>query len=298
MDSILLVLAVAASIFIPTLMAIGALWGYKLWRDRQGRRSPLADRRIHGAGEQLRKRIEDHTDSMLGGLIALFFLGPYFLAAWALPKVEWGNAKFGVSEVLYLTAFLVMAAFSLRRIIVSGNARRRGMDGLKAEMFVAQELNRLIGLGATVLHDVPCESFNLDHVVIGRHAVFVIETKSVRKPPKTGSKDHFKVAYDGERLRFPDHVNAKAIAQARQQAGWLAAYLRQMNIAVPVKAAVALPGWWIDSPRLPDDGVRVFNPAGRGAHFMADARLGATPLSPTQIGVITQALIMRYPVEA
>lgn len=298
MNSILLILVVAASIFVPTLLTLGVLLAYKWWRDRQGRRSPLADRRIHGAGEQLRKRIEDHNDSMLGSLVALYFLGPYFLAAWAMPRVDWSKAKFGLSEAMFLIAFLALAAFSLRRVIVSGNARRRAMDGLKAEMFVAQELNRLIGLGSTVLHDVPCDSFNLDHVVIGRHAVFVVETKSVRKPPKNGSKDHFKVTYDGERLRFPDHVNTKAITQARQQADWLAAHLRQMNITVPVRAAVALPGWWIDSPRLPEDGVRVFNPSGRGAHFMADTRPGATLLTPAQVGVLTQALLMRYPVEA
>lgn len=298
MNGIASALVVVASIFVPSLIAIGALHAYKRWRDRQGRRSPIADRRIYGAGEQLRKRIDDHTDSMMSGLIALFFLGPYFLAAWALPLVNWTQVQLGSRELIYIAAFLALAICSLRRIIISGNARRRGLDGLKAEMYVAQELNRLIGSGLTVLHDIPCDKFNLDHVIIGRQAVFVVETKSVRKPPKSLGKDHFKVNYDGERLHFPDHVNAKAIEQARQQAQWLANHLRQMNISVPVKAVVALPGWWIESPRLAEDKVRVFNPAGRGANFMADARNGASTLSAIQVGAITDALIRCYPAEA
>lgn len=298
MNGVAFVLMVVASVFVPSAIGVGALYAYKAWRNRQGRRSPIADRRIYGAGEQLRKRIDDHTDSMMGGLVGLFFLGPYFLAAWALPRVDWARIHFGSAEVIYIAAFLALAAWSLRRIIISGNARRRGLDGLKAEMYVAQELNRLIGSGLTVLHDIPCDKFNLDHVVIGRHAVFVVETKSVRKPPKSLGKDHFKVNYDGERLHFPDHVNAKAVEQARQQAQWLANHLRQMNISVPVKAVVALPGWWIESPRLAEDKVRVFNPAGRGANFMADTRPGASTLSAIQVGAITDALIRCYPAEA
>lgn len=76
------ILIVVASIFIPTLFAIGFIWPYKKWRDRDGSRSPIEHKVIFGAGEQLRKRVDDHTESMMSGLTILFFLGPYFLAAW------------------------------------------------------------------------------------------------------------------------------------------------------------------------------------------------------------------------
>ncbi len=291
------VLIVSASIFLPTLLAVAGVWLYRKWQDRDGRRSPIEGKRIYGAGEQLRKRIDDDTDNMTGGLVVLFFLGPYFLAAYALTRVNWGAISFGRAEILYTTAFLVMAIWAFRRVLRFGNARRRGIAGLKAEMFTAQELNRLMGAGCTVLHDVPGDNFNIDHVVIGPHAVYMIETKSVRKPRDTGKQDHFKVAYDGECLRFPDFVSRSAIKQAKRQAQWLANYLQDAtNRTVPVIPTVALPGWYIESSRGPsDNAVRVFNPAGKGANFMAHAGSGKQ-LGAGTAGLITQALVMRYPV--
>lgn len=77
---------------------------------------------------------------------------------------------------------------------------------------------------------------------------------------------------------------------------WLSAYLRKtLGQSVPVIPALALPGWWIDSGQASNPEVRVFNPAGRGAHFMAD-RTGSV-LDAATTGLVTQALVMRYPTE-
>ena len=296
MDTFTTVAVVAGSIVVPSALAIGLLWALRKWQDREGRRSPLENKRIHGAGEQLRKRIEDEGDAILSGFAVLFFAGPYFLAVWSLPRVDWSRTHFGWGEGVLFLAFVAVAAWATRKMIVHGASRRRAIAGLKAELFTAQELNRLIGMGCTVLHDVPADKFNLDHVVIGPRGVFLVETKSVRKPRKAKGQDHFKVAYDGEYLRFPGFVSRKAVAQTRRQAQWLASYLKDAtNRPVPVFATIALPGWWIDSPRTMNaDAVRVFNPAGRGAAFMAEG-FGGNNLDAGLSGLITQALVMRYP---
>jgi len=91
LDSILLVAVVGGSVFVPTVLAIGLICALRKWQEREGRRSPIENKRIHGAGEQLRKRIEDHSDALLSSLTTLFFLGPYFIAAWALPKIDWSR---------------------------------------------------------------------------------------------------------------------------------------------------------------------------------------------------------------
>ena len=60
--------------------------------------------------------------------------------------------------------------------------------------------------------------------------------------------------------------------------------------------ALALPGWWIDPiGQAGTSEVRVFNPAGRGGYFMADGT--AAVLDGGQIALITQALVMRYPID-
>lgn len=153
-------------------------------------------------------------------------------------------------------------------------------------------------LGCTVLHDLPAEQFNIDHVVIGPRAVYAIETKSVRKPRANDSKDHFKVTYDGQLLRFPNFNDSKRLQQTKRQADWLAGYLKQATgRIVPVIPALALPGWWIDS--VGQGGMReiaVFNPAGRGANFMADRT--RMMLDAGVAALVMQALVMRYPVDS
>jgi hypothetical protein len=154
-------------------------------------------------------------------------------------------------------------------------------------------------MGCVVLHDIPCDGFNLDHVVIGPRAIYAVETKSVRKPRKTEANDHFKVTYDGEALRFPGFISHAPLVQTKRQAQWLSAYLQRVtNLTVPVIATISLPGWWIDplKSQKNSDAVRVFNPSGRGAHFMADER-GARTLDAGTSALITQALVMRYPIE-
>lgn len=290
-------LIVVGSIFIPTLIAVGLFWGYRKWQDRDGRRSPIENRLIYGAGEQLRKRVDAHTDEMMLGLTMLFFLGPYFLAFWAMQRVDWSRVRLGFWDWFLVAAFLLMAGGSIWRVFRNGKQRRMANAGLQAELYTAQELNRLMALGCTVLHDVPGEKFNIDHVVIGPRAVYAVETKSVRKPRATDAKDHFKVVYDGKSLRFPDFTNTKKLHQTKRQAEWLSAHLRQaLGRSVPVIPALALPGWWIESGPASTHEVRVFNPAGRGVQFMAD-RAGSV-LDAATNGLITQALVMRYSTES
>ncbi|MFC5576929.1 nuclease-related domain-containing protein [Lysobacter niabensis] len=289
-------LIVIGSIFIPTFIAVGLFFGYRKWQDRDGRRSPIENRAIYGAGEQLRKRVDAHTDDMMLGLAMLYFLGPFFLAFWAMQRVDWSRVQLNFWDWFLAAMFLVMAGAAIWRIFSNGNQRRMANAGLQAELYTAQELNRLMALGCTVLHDIPGEKFNIDHVVIGPRAVYAIETKSVRKPRATDAKDHFKVVYDGQSLRFPDFTNTKKLHQTKRQAEWLSAYLRKATgQSVPVIPALALPGWWIDSGQVSAAEVRVFNPAGRGAQFMAD-RAGIM-LDAGTTGLVTQALVMRYPAE-
>lgn len=287
---------VLASIVIPTLVAVTIFWSYRKWQDRDGRRSPNENRRIYGAGEHLRKRVEGHTDEMMLGLTMLFFLGPTFIAIWALQHLDWAHVRFGLWDYVLVVILVMMIGVAIWRIFKHGKQRRIANEGLKAELFTAQELNRLMTFGCIVLHDLPADRFNIDHVVIGPRAVYAIETKSVRKPRANDSRDHFKVTYDGQLLRFPDFSDSKRLQQTKRQADWLMSYLKQATgRTVPVVPALALPGWWIDAVgHASTREVSVFNPAGRGANFMADST-GAV-LDAGVAALVMQALVMRYPV--
>jgi len=286
---------VIGSVVVPAGLAVGVAWLSRKLHDRDGRRSPIENRPIYGAGEQLRKRVEDHGDELMSSMAILFFLGPYFVAVWALMRINVAQVKFDWGDYLLMAGFATLSAGVIWRVLHHGKRRRIANAGLKAELYTAQELNRLMALGCTVLHDVPGEKFNIDHVVIGPRAVYAIETKSVRKPPANGSKDHFKVAYDGHWLHFTDFKDNKRLQQTKRQSEWLSAYLWQaLRRSVPVIPALALPGWWIDlTGSAATQDVRVFNPAGRGANFMADRSVGA--IDSATAALVTQAILMRYP---
>lgn len=280
---------VLAAVFVPSAIAVGLVWAQRRRLANDGRRSPIENRPIYGAGEQLRKRVEDHGDEILLSLTMLFFIGPLLIALWASKYVPWTQVRLNFWDYVLVAMYVGVAVAAIWRIHKHANLRRIANAGLQAELYTAQELNRLMALGCTVLHDVPGERFNIDHVVIGPRAVYVVETKSVRKP-----KDDYKVIYDGERLHFPGFSDSKRLEQARRQAEWLAKHLRQvLNRPIPVVPALALPGWWIESKCANAD-VQVFTPTGRGANFMADDRAGAR-IDAATAGLVTQALVMRYP---
>src|SRR3546814_9596323 len=78
---------------------------------------------------------------------------------------------------LFVVAATGLFAFGMWRFTVNWDARTKARDGLVAEQMTGQLLNRLIGPDCIVTHDLPCEGFNIDHIVIAPRAVYAVETK-------------------------------------------------------------------------------------------------------------------------
>lgn len=289
-------LIVAAAVFVPIAFGALALLAFRWWSRRDKRRAPFQDKLHHVAGQQLRERITEHDDEMLMAYMLIVLSGPLLALTWALHYVAWKRIHFGFFEVFTIVAAVAIFGMGLRSFIRHARQRRHARDGLAAEQMTAQQLNRLIGEGCQALHDVPGEGFNLDHVVIGPRGVFMVETKSFRKPVRVGDDTDYKVRYDGSRLVFRNWSTSKPIKQARNQADWLARYLRSaVGPNIPVIPAVALPGWWIEHEKSPGQSdVRVFSPKGRGAQFMLSNDFGA-PIGDDRRNLVAQALAMRYP---
>ena len=276
------------------LMMIGIL-GFKAWRKRDNRRSPLNGKKLANLpGQQLMARISDHGDELLMSVTVMYLSFPVMLLAWAMTRVRWQDFQFRTDEWWFVLGALGMFIYGLRRFTKHWDARNKARDGLVAEQMTGQLLNRLIGPNCIVAHDVPCDGFNIDHVVIAPRAVYAVETKSFRKPRGSSDDSHYKVTFDGEALRFPDWRDDAPISQARRQSQWLARYLREsLGRDIAVIPAVALPGWWIertDAGKHSD--VRVFTPIGRGAEFLLS---GQEVLDPAARTLIAQAIALRYP---
>lgn len=286
-----------ASFALSIALALACVLSLRWWRRREERRSPLQRKQVgHVPGQQLVERVADSQEEMLLSVIVMYFAFPVMLLAWALQRVPAERVRADGSTWIFVTGALLMFGWGLRGFMRHWSARQNARDGLLAERVTGMQLNRLVAQGCIVMHDLPCEGFNIDHVVIAPRGVYAVETKSFRRPKGSGGKDDqtHRVGYDGTKLRFPDFATAAPIEQAVQQAQWLQRRLRDaLQRDFPVIAAVALPGWFVDRDEIGKRAdVVVFTPMGKGAEFMA--------WQPERIPedhrhLIAQALAVRYP---
>lgn len=100
---------------------------------------------------------------------------------------------------------------------------------------------------ATVLHDLIGPGFNVDHVILSRHGIYAIETKTFSRPVGRRAEVHF----DGTTLRVDGKPLRKdAVTQANAAAGWIEDTLKEMTAKThSVRPVFVFPGWPINSVR-------------------------------------------------
>ncbi|MBP1687739.1 MAG: hypothetical protein H6Q33_3882 [Deltaproteobacteria bacterium] len=204
-----------------------------------GPRSPLKGKPLRNPGQSLDEEIQRVIDYQA--------MAPYaaIVVLWAIAVIEWFAVwrdlprrpwVFTVAALVG-TAWLAVRLVRLRQKV---RALRLGRDGERA---VGQFLEGLREGGARIFHDVPAEGFNLDHVVISTHGIYVVETKTITKPTPDA-----KVIYDGEQVTVagfkPDR---DPVMQASAEATWLRRLLQQSTGRdFPVRGAVVYPRWWVE----------------------------------------------------
>ena len=237
---------------IPMFLVLGALivWGFIRKRDK--RRSPLTIKVLNLPGEGLRRAIEKHDDSFHESAAMAAVSGPLLMVGWLVARVsrvvpDWTQIRFGIGDLLFALIGVCIVAWCAWRMIFHASQRRLYKQGLEAEQAVAQCLMPLMADGMAVFHDFPADKFNIDHVVVGRGAVFAVETKSRKKPAAKG-RESARISYDGKRLQFPSHSETKPLEQASAQAQWLQRFLASgVGEAVRVVPVIALPGWYVEN---------------------------------------------------
>jgi hypothetical protein len=239
------------SIFVPIALVVAWLSIWRFWRRLDDRRSPLTFEIRNLPGEHLRKQVAKHEDGFMEAVALVVSLGPLFLSAWLLARlqqagIDWRTIRFGSGDYILFGFVLAMLGWCVWRLTGHAKARRSNLEGLQAELAVAQCLTALIADGAMVFHDFPTGKGNIDHIVVGRSVVFAIETKWRRKPGYKG-RDAARVQFDGHLLRFPTWTESKPVEQAQYQAQWLEKFLASgTGTSVRVIPVVALPGWYVE----------------------------------------------------
>jgi hypothetical protein len=285
-----------APFYVSAASAVAFAMAYKAAARWRSRRSPLAGRKVGKLpGQELVERISSYETDLLIGVMLMYMALPLGFMAWVGTRFRLDQLTWGGRETLFLVIALGVFTYGLRDYIRAHRAREHARDGLLAERVTGMQLNRLVANGCIVLHDLPGEGFNIDHVVVAPRGVYAVETKSFRKPRQLAAGDNYRVVYDGTLLRFPDFVQKDALQQARSQAQWLSKLLREsLGRDIPVTPALALPGWLIDQTEDVWRGatVKVFTPMGGGANFMAK---DIQAIDATTRNLVRDALAIRYP---
>lgn len=202
-------------------------------------KSPIKAKALRNPGESLDRQIQDilYDDILFYGMLAAFIV--------ILAGLEWWRwyAQTPPSPIL-LTVFaiiaLALATWKIRKAWKKVKNIKLGRDGERA---VGQFLERLREQGARVLHDVPGEDFNLDHVVIHSSGIYVVETKTLSKPDRGEAK----LIYDGEQiLKNGTRLDRNPITQVLAGSRWLSELLESSTgRRFPVRPVVVFPGWYI-----------------------------------------------------
>jgi hypothetical protein len=215
---------------------------------------PFPDLLRRPAGESTRLEVEKLNEKITEWLFLLAFVPVSFALC-----VAFQPGSVFVLAFLGFFGVTIVAAIALRKLRPLLNSRSHYYLGYQGERYVAEELNQLMRDGFDVFHDVPFDNFNIDHVLLGERGVFVVETKTRRKPAQKGGPT-LKVIFDGKVLHFPNCNDSKSVEQTLRNARTLS---RQLSDATGMKFFVqgilTLPGWWVESS-VPKAEIQVLNP--------------------------------------
>ena len=229
-------------------------------------KSPIKAKPLRNPGESLDRQIQDilYDDILFYAMSAAFIV--------ILAGLEWWRwyAQTPPSPFV-LTVFaviaLAVASWKIRKAWKKVKNIKLGLDGERA---VGQFLERLREKGARVMHDVPGEDFNLDHVVVHSSGIYVIETKTLSKPDRGEAK----LIYDGERiLKNGMEPDRNPITQVLAGSKWLSELLEDSTgRRFPVRPVVVFPGWYIQpTAEAKGSNVWVLNPKALPA-FISNSR--------------------------
>jgi hypothetical protein len=248
------VLVGIALCFLPLVLAIMIVFR-KQERRRATGRAPFKELLRRPAGETLRIKIEDLNDKNSDQISMLVFF-PTMMAAGLLfihPVGYVVPVSFCVISAIWVGVWGTKTFRTLRE-------RANYKLGFDGERYVAEELSRLNALGFEIYHDVPFDNFNIDHVLVGPPGVFVVETKTRRKPVDESGTKEYRFLFEGNCLQWPwgaeGHGIKRAANNARTMAKWLSGAVGQ---TVAATAILTLPGWMVDR-KAPYDDVYVLNP--------------------------------------
>ena len=192
--------------------------------------------------------IQNAVEKGLAYTVSLGLLVVFVVLEW----LRW-HLNIPYSPIVYTIIAVPVLWFGADKIWKIINRVKHLKQGRDGEKTVAQYLAKELGKGYYVFHDVVGNNFNLDHVVVCKRGVFVIETKTYSK--RTPDE---KIFVKGQKIIINGFRDDKILNQARAGSRWLMDLLSEHTRKnIGVKPVVVFPDWFVDSSQR-DKGLDVW----------------------------------------
>ena len=248
LSPLFLSIIVSVLFLVPLFLLLGIVTYTKriLSRDRV---SPLGEDLLRPAGYSLQKSIDDLQLDLMEAFIAIPITSS-FVPLMLLINEKLLNKTFGLAIWLICgVAVALIVGYQIVRAIKIVKKLASYRLGLACEMAVGQELEQVIRPANhpyRIFHDIQFEGFNVDHLVVTPHGVFVIETKGRSKPVVDGKKQA-RVRLEKDTLYFPKHSEKQPLEQVKVNVRAVKKWLSESTgFDVPIAGVLVLPGWYID----------------------------------------------------
>lgn len=203
-------------------------------------RSPIKDLPVRLPGESLR---DQGLNVVFDDIVAPTILVLLYLLATIVLWVQYFSPSITLPIVFTATTLgaTVWAIQKYRRANKEVKTIKLGRLGEQAMGQFLEE--NLRPHGYHVLHDIPGDGFNLDHVVIGATGVYCVETKTHSKP----LRGECRVEYDGKTVKVNGNApDRDPIVQVKAGANWLADLLKSSTgNPYRIQPVVLYPGWFV-----------------------------------------------------
>ncbi|MCX5887805.1 MAG: nuclease-related domain-containing protein, partial [Proteobacteria bacterium] len=189
--------------------------------------------------------LDEEMERVTGKLMEYCLL-PLIMIVVAGYELLWWYFHVPYQPWFLLVMAILLGIYSTIRIRPLLRLRRNLQQGRDGERWVGQQLETFHAQGFKVLHDIPGDRWNVDHILIGPKGVFTIETKTISKPGGQAE-----IHYDGDGVVVngiaPDR---NPIVQAKAGSRWIHNLIEERTgKSFFVRAVVMYTGWYIKYPQ-------------------------------------------------
>ena len=217
--------------------------------------SPLKDNPLRNPGQS----VQEEIDKIFSERIIILIIAPA-LFIYAATMTWWYKHTNNIpNPTLLIIIAIGVSIYSIVRIYTLRNQVKKLKQARDGEKAVGQYLENFRVNGDRIFHDIIGGKFNLDHVIVSKHGIFIIETKTYSKPKSIEpeiiyTKNHIKInGFD---------TKDKLLKQARCEAKWLKEMLKSSTGKdYSIQTAIVFPGWFVkDKENQNSTNIWVLNP--------------------------------------